>query len=154
MRFDLLYPAWLSPAGVCHADGPAASQLLGSAPGKRWFPVELDGTRFHGPWPSVASLLSRWENAGGKLSCWVLNLGAGDGRCEGGDEYDPANCLILQQGWRGVLVEGDASLAAAAGAHAAGSAGARSLAAVVSPSNVTAAVVAEVLALLNISKPE
>ncbi|CAE8596907.1 unnamed protein product [Polarella glacialis] len=29
MRFDLLYPAWLSPAGVCHADGPAASQLLG-----------------------------------------------------------------------------------------------------------------------------
>ena len=51
---------------------------------------------------------------GVQLSQWLVNLGAGDGSCEAGAEYDPANCLLLESGWNGVLVEGDRIRAEAA----------------------------------------
>ena len=49
-----------------------------------------------------------------ELSFQVLNLGAMDGRCDGGPSTDPANCLLLQsvpdklfqnRSWGGVVVE-------------------------------------------------
>eukprot|EP00929_Paragymnodinium_shiwhaense_P077118 TRINITY_DN39697_c0_g1_i1.p1 TRINITY_DN39697_c0_g1~~TRINITY_DN39697_c0_g1_i1.p1 ORF type:complete len:615 (-),score=50.83 TRINITY_DN39697_c0_g1_i1:387-2231(-) len=105
MRFDMLYPTHLTPGGVC-ASTAAASEII-AEPSVRWFRPELDGTRFHGPFPSVVTLLARLELSGLTLAKWVLNIGAGDGRCEGGDEYDPANCLVNKHGFRGVLIEAD-----------------------------------------------
>ena len=31
--------------------------------------------------------------------------------CSPGDEYDPANCLVLNHGWRGIFIEGVTALA-------------------------------------------
>eukprot|EP00913_Durusdinium_trenchii_P030005 g28117.t1 len=72
----MLYPEKLSP--LCQP----SSRLL--PPEKRWFRSHVDGTRYYGPWPSVKDLLLRWSEQGGQLSGWVLNLGAGDGSCQGG----------------------------------------------------------------------
>ncbi|CAJ1335289.1 unnamed protein product [Effrenium voratum] len=144
MPFELLYPARLSPDGVCHA------QRLPSIlpPEQRWFRSNVDGTRYYGPWPSVGELLLRYAAAGGSLSRWVLNLGSGDGGCVRGDEYDPANCLALE-GFRTVAVEADAALAAQAAARLAeGAAKARVKAEAVEPQTVGAELSREALLLL------
>eukprot|EP00933_Yihiella_yeosuensis_P038385 TRINITY_DN32319_c0_g1_i1.p1 TRINITY_DN32319_c0_g1~~TRINITY_DN32319_c0_g1_i1.p1 ORF type:complete len:559 (-),score=92.79 TRINITY_DN32319_c0_g1_i1:112-1788(-) len=151
MRFDLAYPALLSPSGTCVDDSSASRLLL--QPRQRWFRAEVDGTRFHSPWPSVATLLARWEGAGGRLTRWTLNLGAGDGRCEGGDEYDPSNCLVQKHNWRGVLVEAKSDLADQAESRLASAGdgrqrGIRVVASSIDPSNVTAVVLAEARSLL------
>eukprot|EP00439_Symbiodinium_sp_Y106_P069501 s3228_g11.t5 len=108
MPFQLLYSASLSPAGTCQQD---KSPRLIPPPEVRWFRAKVDGTRYYSPWPSSIDLLFRWAAEGGRPSNWVLNLGSGDGRCAGGDEYDPANCLVLNHGWRGIFIEGDTALA-------------------------------------------
>lgn len=112
LRLDLLSPSSLSPGGICKASDVLSQQF--PPPEHRWFRPALDGTRFYSSAPSVLALLGELETRGAKLTRWTLNLGAGDGRCEPGDEYDPANCLVELHGWRGVLIEGDASLAQAA----------------------------------------
>ncbi|OLP85416.1 hypothetical protein AK812_SmicGene33593 [Symbiodinium microadriaticum] len=108
MPFQLLYSASLSPVGTCQHD---RSPRLIPPPEARWFRTKVDGTRYYSPWPSSIDLLFRWATAGGRPSNWVLNLGSGDGSCAGGDEYDPANCLVLNHGWRGIFIEADKALA-------------------------------------------
>eukprot|EP00927_Polykrikos_kofoidii_P050664 TRINITY_DN44558_c0_g1_i1.p1 TRINITY_DN44558_c0_g1~~TRINITY_DN44558_c0_g1_i1.p1 ORF type:complete len:730 (+),score=110.06 TRINITY_DN44558_c0_g1_i1:227-2191(+) len=111
LRFDMLYPAELTPSGVCRVD--KVRDAL-PPPERRWFRPALDGTRFYGPYPSVMAILHRLFEAGVKLSQWLVNLGSGDGKCEPGDEYDPANCLVSEGGWHGLLVEKQRPLAEAA----------------------------------------
>ncbi|CAK9110157.1 SCP domain-containing protein [Durusdinium trenchii] len=127
MPFQMLYPEKLSP--LCQP----SSRLL--PPEKRWFRSHVDGTRYYGPWPSVKDLLLRWSEQGGQLSGWVLNLGAGDGSCQGGDDYDPANCLV-HSGWSGLQVEQDEALAAQVTAAATGTV--RTLQMEVTPENAGA----------------
>ena len=77
-------------------------------------------------------LPDRWKS-NQELSRWVVNLGAYDGKCGRGTDswrqpgqscpaawgsvvllkecYDPANCLVEEQHFHGLLLEGNASMA-------------------------------------------
>eukprot|EP00929_Paragymnodinium_shiwhaense_P065673 TRINITY_DN32904_c0_g1_i1.p1 TRINITY_DN32904_c0_g1~~TRINITY_DN32904_c0_g1_i1.p1 ORF type:complete len:507 (+),score=58.81 TRINITY_DN32904_c0_g1_i1:151-1671(+) len=57
---------------------------------------------------SIAEAFARIQKKGTELSYRLLNIGAMDGRCDGGPSLDPANCLLLQEDgkrWGGVVVE-------------------------------------------------
>lgn len=115
----LLYPAELAPPGLCDA-----ATLLGRR--RRWaggaggggqreeqhgppHPLQLVAADVSGRYAplhvAVPELLEVLEQRGVRLSRFVVNLGASDGRCAAGALYDPANCLMLR-GFGGVAFEG------------------------------------------------
>ena len=66
------------------------------------------------PQLSMEAILRRIRDRGGRLSRWVVNLGSYDGRCGRGTEcFDPANCLVSEQHFHGLLLEGNESMAQA-----------------------------------------
>lgn len=112
----LLYPADRVPARICAANLlPLPTVQLGDAEGA--------ATAALIPWRDITShvppgKLLNTATAVNMLRTepstfdseglgWVVNLGAADGGCTPGADYDPANCLALEYGsHRGVLVEG------------------------------------------------
>eukprot|EP00927_Polykrikos_kofoidii_P015508 TRINITY_DN16906_c0_g1_i1.p1 TRINITY_DN16906_c0_g1~~TRINITY_DN16906_c0_g1_i1.p1 ORF type:complete len:590 (+),score=66.69 TRINITY_DN16906_c0_g1_i1:163-1932(+) len=106
----LLYPRELAPSGLCDA-----ARLL-----RKWSRQQLHDVvaqpsqsliadvsgRYSGLHIAVPELLELLERSGVRLSRFVVNLGASDGRCTPGALYDPANCLMLMHGFGGVAFEG------------------------------------------------
>ncbi|CAE7632321.1 HMCN1 [Symbiodinium microadriaticum] len=103
-------PRELSPSQICD---PQALSLGALTNAELQGPANVDFRGLRVPQLSMESILKRirWKS-NQELSRWVVNLGAYDGKCGRGTEcYDPANCLVEEQHFHGLLLEGNASMA-------------------------------------------
>lgn len=111
-QFPLFFPKEFSPASLCDPETLPLRALTNGdfAFGPGW--VDYRGVRV--PHMSMETILKRIRRKNVQLSRWVVNLGAADGRCGRGTEVlDPANCLVEEQNFHGLLIEGNESLALA-----------------------------------------
>ncbi|CAE7867121.1 SPON1, partial [Symbiodinium necroappetens] len=103
-------PRELSPSQICD---PQTLSLGALTNAELQGPANVDFRGLRVPQLSMESILKRirWKS-NQELSRWVVNLGAYDGKCGRGTEcYDPANCLVEEQHFHGLLLEGNASMA-------------------------------------------
>ncbi|CAE7906458.1 SPON1, partial [Symbiodinium sp. KB8] len=109
-RSPVFLPRELSPSQICD---PQALSLGALTNAELQGPANVDFRGLRVPQLSMESILKRirWKS-NQELSRWVVNLGAYDGKCGRGTEcYDPANCLVEEQHFHGLLLEGNASMA-------------------------------------------
>ncbi|CAJ1355082.1 unnamed protein product [Effrenium voratum] len=112
-QFPTFLPAAYSPARLCDLSTLPLAALTNPDFAEGRGDADYRGVRV--PQLSMEAILKRIRWRGGTpLSRWVVNLGAYDGRCGRGTEcFDPANCLVEEQHFSGLLLEGNESVAKA-----------------------------------------
>lgn len=104
---ELLHPLEYSTGEACKLDHVARPLQAGVNDNNQQPWRDVTGHFVHHL--SVPSLLNHLAAHGTALSKFVVNLGAADGGCRHGPHFDPANCLVQQEQYAGLMVEGNPS---------------------------------------------